>query len=217
MKKILLSMMVIGLVGTVIGSGVFAFFSDTETATGSFTSGTLNLQVGASDPSTETLTLSNLKPSDAGTVSSWLVTNIGSINGTLDLALGAITNNENTRSEVETAAGDTSDDTGELGTLLKLALWMDTNKDGAWSSNDYYLSSAGAKISWSSGSTLPSAAYDILNNFASKTYTGIQTVNGTADAGNFKVEYYFPEGGSVDNVVQSDGCSFNINFVLNQQ
>jgi predicted ribosomally synthesized peptide with SipW-like signal peptide len=209
--------MVIGVVCTMIGTGVFAFFSDTETATGTFTSGTLNLQVGTADPSTATLTLSSLKPSDTGTAATWLVTNIGSINGTLDLALNATTNNENTRSEVETAAGDTSDDTGELGTLLKVAFWMDSDKDNDWSSGDYYLSSAGAKVSYASGSTLPSAAYDILNNYASKTYTGIQTVNGTADAGNFKVEYNFPNGGSGDNVVQSDSCSFNLNFILNQQ
>jgi spore coat-associated protein N len=217
MKKILLSLMVIGLVCTAIGSGVFAFFSDTETTAGSFTSGTLNLQVGTSDPSMETLTLSNLKPSDAGTASSWLLTNIGSINGTLDLALGAINNNENTRSEVETAAGDTSDDTGELGTLLKVAFWMDSDKDNEWSSGDYYLSSSGVKVDYLSGSSLPSNAYDVLNNYASKTYTGIQTVNGTFDAGNFRVEYNFPNGGSGDNVVQSDSCSFNLNFILNQQ
>jgi predicted ribosomally synthesized peptide with SipW-like signal peptide len=209
--------MIIGLVCTAIGAGVFAYFSDIETASGSFTSGTLNLQVGNSDPCTQTLTISNLKPTDSGTAANWLMTNIGSVNGTLDITLDAITNNENTRSEVETAAGDTTDTIGELGTLLKSAIWMDVNKDGVWSTGDYYLSSGGTKVAWVSGTTIPSAAYDILNNFGSKSYASIQTVNATADAGNFRIEYNFPNGGSSDNVAQSDSCTFNLNFILNQQ
>jgi len=218
MKKILISLMVIGMVCIAIGGGVYALFSDTETsAANTFTAGTLNLQVGSADPCTERITLSGLKPTDTGNAASWLTTNIGSINGTLDVMLSAITNNENTRSEVETAAGDTTDVGGELGGLLKVAFWMDTIKDGTWSSGDYYLSSSGTKVSYVSGSTLPSAAYDVVNNYGSKSWTSVQNVNGTADAGNFRVEYDFPNGGSGDNVAQSDSSVFDITFVLNQQ
>jgi predicted ribosomally synthesized peptide with SipW-like signal peptide len=218
MKKILVSMMVIALVLVFIGGGIYAVFSDVETSAGNtFTAGTLNLQVGSADPCTERITISGLKPTDTGNAASWLTTNIGSINGTLDITLSAITNNENTRSEVETAAGDTTDSVGELGGLLKVAFWMDINKDGTWSSGDYYLKSDGTKVSWASGSTLPSAAYDILNNYDSKSWANVQTVNGTADAGNFRVEYNFPNGGSIDNQAQSDSCVFDIIFVLNQQ
>jgi spore coat-associated protein N len=217
LKKIFFSLMTIAAVGALLGTGVHALFSDTETSTASFTAGTLNLQVGTADPSTEAILISNIKPSDTGTAATWLTSNIGSINGTLDITLSAITNNENGRSEVEIAAGDSTDAVGELGTLLKVAFWMDINKDGTWSSGDYYLSSAGAKVSWVSGATLPTAAYDILNNYASKSYTNIQTVNGTADAGNFRVDYNFPNGGSGDNVAQSDSCAFSLNFILSQQ
>jgi len=218
MKRILVSIVIIGLVGAAIGSGVHALFSDTETASNNtFTAGTLNLQVGSADPCVEHISLSGMKPNTTGNAASWLTTNIGTIDGTLDVTLSTITNNENTRSEVETAAGDTTDSTGELGGLLKVAFWMDTNKDGTWSSGDYYLSSGGAKVSWSSGSTLPAAAYDIVNNYASKAWTSIQTVTSTADAGNFRVEYNFPNGGSGDNQAQSDSCVFDISFVLNQQ
>jgi predicted ribosomally synthesized peptide with SipW-like signal peptide len=218
MKKILVSLMVIVVVLALIGGGIYAVFSDVETSAGNtFTTGTLNLQVGSADPCTERITISGLKPTDTGNAASWLTTNIGSINGTLDITLSAITNDENTRSEVETAAGDTTDSVGELGGLLKVAFWMDINKDGTWSSGDYYLKSDGTKVSWASGSTLPSAAYDILNNYDSKSWANVQTVNGTADAGNFRVEYNFPNGGSVDNQAQSDSCVFDIIFVLNQQ
>jgi predicted ribosomally synthesized peptide with SipW-like signal peptide len=209
--------MTIGVVGAVIGGGIYAIFSDSETGAGTFTAGTLNLQVGSADPCTENVTISNLKPTDTGNAATWLTTNIGSINGILDITLGAITNNENTRSEVETAAEDTTDVGGELGTLLKVAFWMDTNMDGTWSSSDYYLSSGGTKVSWVSDTTLPSAAYDILNNYAGRSWASLQTVNATADAGNVRVEYNYPNGGSGDSVAQSDSCVFNITFILNQQ
>jgi predicted ribosomally synthesized peptide with SipW-like signal peptide len=218
MKKILISLMLIGMVCGVIGSGVYALFSDTEASAGNtFTSGTLNLQVGNADPCTQKITLSGLKPTDTGNAASWLTTNIGTINGTLDITLSAITNNENTRSEVETAAGDTTDVGGELGGLLKVAFWMDTNKDGTWSNGDYYLSSGATNVTWVSGSTLPIAAYDIVNNYGGKGWANVQTVNSTADSGNFRVEYNFPNGGSGDNQAQSDSCVLDIIFVLNQQ
>jgi predicted ribosomally synthesized peptide with SipW-like signal peptide len=46
MKAILISLLIIGLVGGLVGGGMFANFSDTETSTGnSFTSGSLNLKM----------------------------------------------------------------------------------------------------------------------------------------------------------------------------
>lgn len=217
MKKILLSLMIIGLVFAFMGGGIYALFSDTETATGNtFTAGTLNLQVGAADPMTDKVTLSNIKPTDVGTAATWLVNNLGTINGTFAVSTGAITNNENTRSEVETAAGDTTDVGGELGGLLKLAFWMDVDKSGAWSSGDYYLSSSGTKVAWSSGVALPTAAYDTVNNFGSKNWASLQTVNASTEAGNFVISYNFPDGGSGDNQAQSDSCVFDITFTLTQ-
>jgi predicted ribosomally synthesized peptide with SipW-like signal peptide len=45
-KKILVSMMVIGLVATLAGAGLYAYFSDTETSSGNyFRAGTLDLQL----------------------------------------------------------------------------------------------------------------------------------------------------------------------------
>src|SRR3972149_4275818 len=117
MKRIIVSLMVIALAGALIGGGIFATFSDTENATANtFTAGTLNLKVGSADPSTETITISNLKPSDTGNAGTWLTRNDGSIAGKLTVAVGTITNNENVVQEPET--GDTGEP-GELGTNLK--------------------------------------------------------------------------------------------------
>ena len=216
MKKVIISLMTIGLVMAFMGAGVYALFSDTETASGNtFTAGTLNLQVGSADPCTDKVTLSNIKPTDANTAATWLIKNLGSLSGNLDITVGAITNNENTITEPEAAAGDVTTPGGELGGLLTVAFWMDADKSGTWTSGDYYLKSDGTKVSWVSGTTVPPAAYATLNSFP-HTWSSVQAVTATSDAGNFRVEYNFPNGGSTDNVAQGDSCVFDITFVLNQ-
>jgi predicted ribosomally synthesized peptide with SipW-like signal peptide len=217
--KILLSLSVIAAVAAIAIGGTVAYFSDTETSTGNtFSAGTLNLQVGDSDPTSVKITLSGMKPGDTGNAATWLVKNTGSIAGKLTIAVGAITNNENNCIEPEQDAGDTScgtsTDQGELGANLKVAFWMDVDKSGNWSSGDYYLKSDGSKVSYNNESALPSAAYDILNNYGGKTWTDVQT-NITGDAGNFRVEYDLP--GDTGNIIQSDSAVFNITFTLNQQ
>ena len=217
MKNIIISLVIIAAVATLIGTGIAANFSDTESATGNtFTAGTLNLKVGDADPCTEKILLGmdNLKPGDTGNAANWLAKNTGTIAGDLTVAVGAITNDENTRSEVEIAAGDTTDNVGELGANLKIAFWMDVDKDNAWSENDYYLKSDETVVSWVSGSTLPTDAYDIVNNYDSDTWTAVQNVATTTDVGKFRTEYELP--GATGNDVQSDSCVFNITFTLNQ-
>jgi predicted ribosomally synthesized peptide with SipW-like signal peptide len=217
MKKIIFSLMAIAVIGSLIGTGTFAWFNDTETSAGNtFVTGTLNLQVGSANPMTDKVTLSNIKSADAGSAAIWLTKNLGTISGTLDAAIGTITNNENGRSEVEIAAGDTTDNAGELGGLLKIALWMDVDKSAGWTSGDYYLKSDGTKVAWASGAALPAGAYDIVNNFGGKSWTSLQTAAASSDAGNFRIEYNFPDGGSSDYVVQGDSCIFDITFALNQ-
>jgi len=216
MKNIIISLMIIAAVATLIGTGIAANFSDTESATGNtFTAGTLNLKVGALDPCTEAISVSNLKPGDTDTAATWLAKNTGTIAGDLTVAVGAITNDENTLYEVEADAGDVTENTGELGANLKIAFWMDVDKDNAWSSGDYYLKSNQSKVVWDDEDVgLPAAAYDIVNNYDSKTWTGVQNVAATTDAGKFRTEYDLP--GATGNTVQSDGCEFNITFSLNQ-
>jgi len=72
-RKILTAVFVVGLVATMAGAGIYAYFSDTETSTGNiFTAGTLNLQIRDGDESwgdgvTSTWTMSNMKPGDTCT------------------------------------------------------------------------------------------------------------------------------------------------------
>ena len=103
----------------------------------------------------------------------------------------------------------------ELGANLKIAFWMDVDKSDAWSSGDYYLKSDETKVVWDDEDVgLPAAAYATVDSYDSKTWTDVQNVAATTDAGKFRTEYDLP--GATDNTVQSDSCVFNITFTLNQ-
>lgn len=83
MKKIMMSLLTIALVGAVITGGVMAWFSDTETSTtNTFTSGTLNIKVNNSDPGLFTFdlgTISNIAPGDMTGTATIKVENIGNL------------------------------------------------------------------------------------------------------------------------------------------
>jgi predicted ribosomally synthesized peptide with SipW-like signal peptide len=61
-KKILTSLMAIGIAAVVMGIGTFAYFSDPETASATISAGIINLQVNGNDVWSETYQLSDIKP-----------------------------------------------------------------------------------------------------------------------------------------------------------
>ena len=97
MRKILISLMGIALVGSVITAGIYGSFRDTETGTGNeFTAGTLNLvpSTGGTGPAGKyTITaggdgvngnvvFQKLAPGDSEPIT-WTLTNNGDLDGTL--------------------------------------------------------------------------------------------------------------------------------------
>jgi len=215
MKKILGLALAAFVLMALVAGGTWAYFSDTEVSgTNTITAGKLNLKVN--NEAAFTITLNARKPGHNGNAATWLVNNDGDLNGDLSVTLSAITNNENTRLAMETAAGDGSDVGGELGSLLKMAFWMDVDKSGGWTSGDYYLKSDGSKVSHSGGGpALPSAAYDILDNYDLDAFANCQTGVAPGDLGNFRVEYDFPDAGNnTDNKAQTDDVQFTITFDL---
>jgi predicted ribosomally synthesized peptide with SipW-like signal peptide len=221
MNKILVSLMTIALVSILVGGGIYAAFSDIETSTGNtFTAGTLNLKVGDNDPATASIVVSNVKPADTANAANWLIKNTGSTSGTLGVAIGAITNNENTLTEPESSAGDITGGVteGELGAFLKIAVWLDIDESGTWNTGDIALQSNGATLTSTGVEVLP---YDYLDNFSSRSYASLLAV--TADDSNpngtdelrFMVDYNFQNNAN-DNRAQGDSAVFNITFTLNQ-
>ncbi|WP_406662584.1 TasA family protein [Methanolobus sp. ZRKC3] len=201
--------------GFFYGGGTYAYYSDTEIASdNTFESGTLNLKVGAVDPCTESISISNLSPGDYGTADSWLLSNIGSITGDLSIDISTITSNENTRYEMETVAGDTTDAGGELEDYLKVAIWMDKDTSGTWNSGDYYLEDDATTVDYVS-SGLPTEAFNFMSDYASDSWTDVQTNLGNRNIGTLKIEYSLADSATIDQA-QSDSCVFDITFTLDQ-
>jgi spore coat-associated protein N len=221
MKKIIVLSLATLLIVAAVGNGTWAYFSDSETSqNNTITAGTLDLQVGASDPCTEAINIGpDLQPGNSGTAADWLTTNKGNISGRLRIDISAITNYENTRTEPEQAAGDTTTGStqGELGDFVEIAIWLDINRSGGWDSGDMYLRSNGTVVSWASGSALPPEAYAYINSYAGVYWdstAGMPDISGAARL-NFLVNYSFPADAN-DNRAQSDSSVFNITFTLGQ-
>jgi len=126
--------------------------------------------------------VSNVKPTDIGNpVATVKYKNAGNIAGTLKLQVSNIVDNENTRSALETTAGDTTDTSGELSPFLHL---------------------------WVNGSDAGSLASLVT------TPLNLGTLAGDADS-SLTLNWKFEDDADV-NKAQSDGTTFNIDFVLEQ-
>jgi spore coat-associated protein N len=206
-RKLLVSIVVIGVVGALVGSGVFAYFSDTESSTGNtFTAGTLNLQVGSADPTTETITVSDTYGGDSGSYD-WLLKNDGSIPGSLDVTFSSIVDAENGVNEPEEADPD-EDGTvaapgtdGELAEVLSLIIYIDENNDDAYVALDDTLIY--------SGFVKPGLAGEQLSDYA------MAADYGSGDDKAVRIEWSIDSG--VGNEIQSDSAGFDIEFELLQQ
>jgi len=61
-KKVLFSVLLIGLIGVAAGAGTFAYFSDTEEADGVFMAGTIDIAVDGENPWSQTYEMLDMKP-----------------------------------------------------------------------------------------------------------------------------------------------------------
>lgn len=97
MRRILLSLIVLALAGTVAIGATRAYFSDTETSTGNtFTAGTLDLKVnGNDDPVGVTYTLADWKPGDDKNVGPVTLRNAGTVAGKYWIEIKNVKNYEN--------------------------------------------------------------------------------------------------------------------------
>ncbi len=75
MKKILGLSVAAMMIMALVGGGTWAYFSDTEITTGNtFAAGTVDLQVGASDPTVEVINIggtTGIKPTDGAVAADW--------------------------------------------------------------------------------------------------------------------------------------------------
>lgn len=145
MKRILLSLAMIVLVGSVTVGATKAYWADTETSNGNtFTAGTLDLTVdGNNGTNTVKFNYTSLRPGNQPN-SGYILANIGSVNGFLNISNISVTNSENGCFEPESSAGDITCDNpgagqGELQSVVNLRLFVDRNGDGYISVGDTVL------------------------------------------------------------------------------
>ncbi len=203
--------MTIAVVALFMGSGTYAYFSDTDTSSdNAFEAGILNLAVEGNDVCSESITISNLKPGDSAIIATWNINNTGTITGNLSIKLSPVVNNENNCYEMENDSTSGADE-GELGQNLKVIFAMDADSSGTWTSGDCYLSPTLGIQEW--GESRVYSAY--LNDYSSKEWTNVKTsMAGGSSAGKFSVSYTLPV--DTGNEVQSDSCTFDIIFTLDQ-
>lgn len=198
--RLLLSVLLIAIVGAVAGGLVTrAFFTDTETSTGSeFEVGTLDLDVGGANGSNVLpFQITNIGATgDISGEQTWTVNNSGSLPGRLYFKLLNVQNHENACNEPEAIIDATCDNPGtgqgELGGVITANVYLD----------------------------------DVLQ-VSSDLTTANEAVIG--NSWNALSPIIIPAGGSVDvkiawdtdeddygNEVQSDSVTFDIQFDLEQ-
>jgi len=67
MKKIAISLGIIGVVGAIVIGGTIAYFSDTETSTGNtFSTGVIDIDINDQNPWTKSWNITDMKPCETG-------------------------------------------------------------------------------------------------------------------------------------------------------
>lgn len=222
MRKILISAMVIGLVCALIGAGVYAVFSDTETSTGNtFTAGTLNLVPSTSgtgpggkytvteggDGVNGKVVFIKLAPGDSGSIT-WTLQNDGNLDGTLTMPSTA-TFDENGSNEPESAvAGNNGGSNGDLDEYMGVRLKRDGN---------YILGDASHYVPFSGLEAVLDAQSRSLTASGTLTYVLEWEIASNVKGAGTDGEFGTADDTEIDdNIIQSDKATIDITFTLTQ-
>ena len=218
MRKILgltiAALLVIGLVG----GGTWAYFSDVETSTGNIlTAGTLDLNLNAGNDDVQMLTaaIGTVEPGDTGSASV-IIANNGSIDGELDIATSAITNDDNGTADPEDDQ-DTDTGTGDLGGQATMVIWIDADESTTFNAGDIELNSTGANAyDAGTNTTLEKETIDSFDSVSwDAAFATLNKAGGTNPAVTLRIDWEVP-GATTDNRIMGDSASFDITFTLEQ-
>jgi len=215
------AILVITLLVTIFCIGMInAYFSRTLlSGPNIFAAGTIGLQTGPDSTVIEHFYVAGLVPGDSGNAAYWQLMSVGTISSDLSIRIGDIVNGENIANLAEMTVGDPENDIiGELGGYLRVAFWLDHDNSGTWTAGDCYLRADGATVWFSVDDIgLPAEAYQVINSYDGVIWAGLSTgIAGGSIIGHFVVDYDLPDQGHIDNIYQSDSCTFPIMFTLTQ-
>ena len=214
-KKILISLSVIGIAAAIAIGGTTAYFSDTEKSeNNTFAAGTMDLDINGDDVAVQTINLSDKAPGDSGSESATLK-NSGSLDGELDIAMSTVVNYPCT----DGANGGQNDgteyctsDPGVLGSNAQMALYIDADESGDWSSDDIGLKSDATEYINTGSVALD---YDTINNYSGAVWNNVYNgLMATGSQDGFVIDWKIPT--SATNDIQGDALKFDMTFILEQ-
>ena len=204
MKKIIgLSVAAVLIIGVISGA-TFAYFSDTESSVNnSLTAGVLDLNIDGGDIAVTTLTVADAEPGGSGSGSS-ILANVGSMVGELDIATSAVTN-----TGAVSGTSEYADDSGDLGAVAQIAMYLDIDQSGTVTAGDIGLQSDETTYDPTGGLN-----YDVIDNYASDNWDAIIASMAASASDDIIVLWQVPTGAG--NTIQGDSVSFDITFTLEQ-
>jgi predicted ribosomally synthesized peptide with SipW-like signal peptide len=238
MKKILISLMTIAMVGALVGGGVFAYFSDVETSTGNtFTAGTLNLvpstsgtgPVGKYTPTAGgdgvngNVVFTTLAPGDSGTIT-WVLSNSGNLAGTLTI-VSTVTFSDVDANEPETAVttphANNGGGNGDLDEFVgvRLQRGVGTDQINAESNFTYIYGITGYSPFSGLEAVLDAQSQAMAASGGNDTIVYKLSWSIASDIVGADGDGYFGTGDDVaadDNIIQSDNATADITFTLTQ-
>jgi hypothetical protein len=149
-------------------------------------------------------------PGDSGSASADLA-NVGNTSGELDIAVSNYTSTESTGSteyEYDEIGGE---GVGELGGVLTIALFIDVDESGGWTTGDIGLKSDETSYTYSAGEA--DLQYAAVSAYDGDEWDAVLTMAAAA-TDDLVVLWDIPT--SADNTIQGDSLSFDISFVLEQ-
>jgi predicted ribosomally synthesized peptide with SipW-like signal peptide len=195
MRKLFLSLAVIGITSAIAIGATSAYFSDTETSSANtFTAGTLDLKLNGGDQDVS-VTFGGMNPVHSQPNFGYVLKNAGTIAGKLTINNISVTDAENGILEPEAAAGDVTDSVGELSSVLNIRIWVDINSDGYISAGE------------------PMLYNGLMKNLPSSLDTGV-TLNGGNQTRIAAVVDWWATAN--DNLAQSDSSVLDMTFTLTQ-
>ena len=198
MKKVLISLLIVGVVGSFSYFITRAYFYDKKTSTGNtFAVGTLNLEVGGlAGANVEPFVISDIGSGVNSGSKIWKVKNTGSLPGQFSATLDNVTNNENNCNEPEREVDTTCDNPGpqqgELGKYIKVAYFF----NGVKKVESYMTEDASLKIN------------DLWN--------AVNPLIVLAPGAEAELKMDWVADSNYGNEIQSDSLNFDMSFSLKQ-
>ena len=221
MKKLLLSLMMLGVTSVLAVGATTSYFSDTEISSGNtIVAGTLDLVLDTEGEASLPISLTNIVPGATGSRSATL-TNIGTLPGMLNIDLQNIIDDENGLLEPEINPGygtpDYEGNGGELDLFFGFAAYLDINKNNVFDAGDIQLTYDSQKRVYPGfwgGDFNYSGLYAMEH-----PWNNVMQLN-PGQSVNFVIMWQMPTESTdrnySQNIAMSDKLGFDIEFLLQQ-